>query len=172
MTANQSEYRRLERDIQAFFAACESAPATDARGEPLWDKNGLPLTVPGRTPTVAGLACALGFETRDAVLNYRGDAGCTRLMRRALLRVEACAEELLFDKDRTAAAKFVLINSFAGWSEKGLRETAPQSDLENALTRLTVQELQALAAGEAAGGDELAVEAGEKKGAACAGHPM
>jgi predicted ATPase len=64
------------------------------------------------------LALALGFNSRQALLNYQGKEEFHDTIVRAKARVERYAEERLYDNNGANGAKFSLANNFKGWSEK------------------------------------------------------
>ncbi|KAA5659602.1 hypothetical protein F3G60_33715, partial [Pseudomonas aeruginosa] len=66
-------------------------------------------------PTVTGLALALGFNSRQSLLNYQGKAEFMDTITRAKARVEQYTEERLFDRDGSNGAQFSLRNNFKGW---------------------------------------------------------
>lgn len=73
----------------------------------------------GKKPlTVTGLALALGFQSRQALLNYQGRKEFSAAIIRAKSRVEQYTEERLFDKEGANGAKFSLANNFDGWKDK------------------------------------------------------
>lgn len=82
------------------------------------DKNGYPIKTKERPLTITGLALALGFTTRQSLLNYEGDPAFLDTIKKAKSRIEQYAEERLFDKEGVNGAKFNLSNNFKGWSEK------------------------------------------------------
>ncbi len=108
----------IEQKIEAYFKSCEGEPLKDRDGTVLADKYGAPIIVGKRPPTVTGLALALGFSTRQSLLNYQGKKEFVDTITRAKSFVEKYAEERLFDREGVQGAKFSLINKFKGWSEK------------------------------------------------------
>ncbi len=108
----------MEEKIEEYFKGCERAPYLTPEGEPLTDKYGHICYKPARPPTITGLALALGFTSRQALLNYQGKDKFVDAVTRAKARVEMYTEERLFDKDGANGAKFSLANNFAGWKEK------------------------------------------------------
>jgi len=60
----------LQAAIDRYFDACEGKVLTDDDGNVLTDKKGRPIVVGAKPPTVTGLALALGFNSRQALLNY------------------------------------------------------------------------------------------------------
>ena len=108
----------LQEKIDAYFEVCKGRVLTDDDGIPYRDKNGIPIFIEVRPPTITGLALALGFASRQALLNYEGREEFNDTITRAKSRVECYAEERLFDKDGANGAKFNLANNFKGWKEK------------------------------------------------------
>ena len=108
----------IEQKIEAYFKSCEGEPLKDRDGTVLTDKYGAPLIVGRKPPTITGLALALGFSTRQSLLNYQGKKEFVDTITRAKSFVEKYAEERLFDRESVQGAKFSLVNNFKGWSEK------------------------------------------------------
>lgn len=108
----------IEQKIEAYFKSCEGEPLKDDNGVVLTDKYGAPIIVGRKPPTITGLALALGFTSRQALLNYQGKKEFVDTITRAKSFVEKYAEERLFDREGVQGAKFSLINNFKGWSEK------------------------------------------------------
>lgn len=113
----------MQKLIDAYFSDCKGYPLTvkGEDGEPrqVYDKYGLPIIIDAHPPTITGLALALGFKSRQALINYQvKDKGFDDTLTRAKSRVEEYAEERLFDKDGANGAKFSLANNFKGWAEK------------------------------------------------------
>lgn len=98
----------MQEKIDAYFESCR--------------ENGRPLTV-------TGLALAVGFNTRQALLNYQGKKEFVDTILRAKAVVEQYAEERLFDRDGANGAKFSLANNFAGWKEKQSIEADVNSEV-------------------------------------------
>lgn len=108
----------IQEKIDAYFKECEGRVLTDAEGNPLVDKYGYVIRVDVRPLTITGLALALGFTSRQALLNYQAKPEFVDTITRAKARVEQYAEERLYDKDGANGAKFNLANNFEGWKEK------------------------------------------------------
>lgn len=108
----------LEVLIEEYFKSCKGEVLKDSSGTPILNKWGQPVIINDRPPTVTGLALALGFASRQALLNYEGKEEFNDTITRAKSRVEQYAEERLFDRDGANGAKFSLANNFKGWSEK------------------------------------------------------
>lgn len=106
----------LQAAIDEYFKACEGRPLLDDKGQPVLLK-GLPVMLDACPPTVTGLALALGFAGRQALLNYQGRKQFKDAITRAKSRCEAYAEGRLFDRDGAHGAQFSLRCNF-GWSDK------------------------------------------------------
>ena len=77
----------------------------------MFNKFGSPVFVDVHPPTVTGLALALGFTSRQALLNYQAKPEFVDTITRAKARVEQYAEERLFDRDGSNGAQFSLRNT-------------------------------------------------------------
>jgi len=104
--------------IDQYFKQCEGEILLDKDGNPMLDKWGHPIIINKKPPTITGLALALGFTSRMALLNYQDRPEFVDTITRAKSRVEAYVESRLFDRDGAVGAKFSLINNFKGWSER------------------------------------------------------
>jgi len=107
----------MQKVIDKYFEDC-SGEYIVIDGQVVQDKNGNPIKTKERPLTITGLALALGFSGRQALLNYEGKPEFMDTIKRAKSRIEQYAEERLFDKDGVNGAKFNLSNNFKGWSEK------------------------------------------------------
>lgn len=112
----------LSRAIETYFASL-TRPMLNAAGEAVADKNGAPLMV-SRAATVSGLALFLGYRSREE-LERIGTKKEKALVERALLRIEAAAEEKLFEKDCFQGAKLFLSVNFKRWRTQ-------ETEMENA----------------------------------------
>ncbi len=110
--------KEIQEKIDAYFASCEGTVLRDSSGEAILNKFGQPVIIGEKPPTVTGLALALGFTSRQALLNYQAKEEFVDTITRAKSRVEQYTEERLFDKDGANGARFSLANNFKGWSEK------------------------------------------------------
>lgn len=108
----------MQKKIDAYFDDCNGKILYDEDGEPKCDKYGNIIIVGSKPFTITGLALALGFNSRQSLLNYQGKPEFMDTIMRAKARVECYAEERLFDKDGANGAKFSLANNFEGWKEK------------------------------------------------------
>lgn len=110
---------QMQEKIEEYFELCEGEPFYNEHGVPLvTDKGYLIYKIEPKPPTVTGLALALGFASRQALLNYQGKDEFNDTITRAKSRVEEYAESRLFDKEGSNGAKFSLANNFEGWREK------------------------------------------------------
>ena len=105
----------MQAAIDAYFKSCEGHPLLDDEGFPLTDRNGNPYIVDQRPLTVTGLALALGFATRQSLLDYEGKGKYQYIIQQAKLRIENYAEMRLYDKEGANGAKFNLQNNFRRW---------------------------------------------------------
>ena len=111
----------MQEKIDAYFASCEPELLRDGDGTPMLNKNGEPVYVGGRPMTIQGLALALGFTSRQSLLNYKAKREFVDTVTRARLRVEQYAAERLFDRDAQRGAQFTLAYGFgyARYAEDG-----------------------------------------------------
>lgn len=127
----------IEEKIESYFKKCEGKILRDDGGNPVFDKYGRIVIVDKHPPTVTGLAIALGFSTRQSLLNYQEKKEFVDTITRAKTMVEAYAEERLFDRDGCAGAQFSLKNNFVGWSDK------KQSDMDIEEQRARIEQVKA-----------------------------
>lgn len=107
----------IEEKIEQYFRECEGEPLLDDEGKQVVNKYGYPCYIKTpKPPTVTGLALALGFTTRQGLLNYQGKKEFLDTITRAKSRVEEYAESRLFDRDGANGAQFSLRNNFKGWN--------------------------------------------------------
>lgn len=107
----------MQKVIDKYFEDC-SGEYIVIDGAVAVDKHGNPIKTKERPLTITGLALALGFTTRQSLLNYEGKPEFVDTIKRAKSKIEQYAEERLYDKDGVNGAKFNLSNNFKGWSEK------------------------------------------------------
>ena len=106
----------LQAKIDAYFTECEGRPLLDEAGNQVTYK-GVPVTIGAHPPTVTGLAVALGFSGRQALLNYQAKKQFVDTITRAKARCETYAEERLYDREGANGAQFSLRCNF-GWNDK------------------------------------------------------
>lgn len=122
----------IQEKIDAYFEECKGKILTDDEGNIITDKYGEAIYIDKKPLTITGLALALGFNSRQSLLNYQDKEEFVDTITRAKARVEQYAEERLFDKNGANGAKFSLANNFEGWKEKQEIE-AKVSKLEDLL---------------------------------------
>ncbi|HIU48799.1 MAG TPA: hypothetical protein IAB04_05500 [Candidatus Avimonoglobus intestinipullorum] len=110
--------KEMQRLIDKYFRDCKGKVLKDKQGKVMMDKWGAPIVIECRPPTVTGLALALGFNSRQSLLNYQGKKEFMDTITRAKSRVECYTEERLFDKEGAAGAKFSLRNNFKNWQDR------------------------------------------------------
>lgn len=122
----------MQEKIDEYFKKCEGEAWLDSEtGNPLYTEKGcLIYKVEPKPPTVTGLALALGFTSRQALLNYQAKEEFVDTVTRAKSKVEEYAETRLFDRDGANGAKFSLANNFVGWREK--QDINVEGDVKNA----------------------------------------
>lgn len=108
--------KAMQEAIDAYFEACKGEPIIGDNGLPMCDKYGQPFIINAKPPTITGLALALGFTGRQALLDYQARPEFTDTVTRAKSRCEEYAEGRLYDKDGANGAKFSLGCNF-GWRE-------------------------------------------------------
>lgn len=148
--------------IDRYFDSCGQQYLRDDNGDiVLSEKTGRPMVIGEKVPTVTGLALALGFSCRQALINYQAKEEFVDTVTRAKSRIEEYVESRLFDRDGVQGAKFSLKNNFKGWSEAGSAEnTGDNSGIQAFLlaTKPTAEQLKALFADEAADIEEDGIE--------------
>lgn len=116
----------IQELIDEYFERCKGEPLM-VDGQPYLDKNGLPILINSRPPTITGLALALGFHSRQSLLNYQAKKEFMDTITRAKMQVEEYCEIRLFDKDGQRGAQFSLEHNFR-WA----RDSKNDSDDDNA----------------------------------------
>lgn len=113
----------IEEKINNYFESCKGEILMNKQtGEPILTKYGQPVIVNAKPPTVTGLALALGFTSRQSLLNYQAKKEFMDTITRAKMVVEEYTEGRLFDKDGSNGAKFSLMNNFKGWNDRIITE--------------------------------------------------
>ena len=121
----------IQEKIDKYFEECEGKVLEDKDGNPILNKYGGVIIMGSKPPTVTGLALALGFSTRQSLLNYQEQDEFLDTITRAKSRVEQYAEERLFDRDGSHGAQFSLRNNFKGWKSKDIEETEDVSTVDD-----------------------------------------
>ncbi|MCQ2439765.1 MAG: DNA-packaging protein [Oscillospiraceae bacterium] len=117
----------MQKKIDAYFEDCEGRPMI-VDGEPVYDKEGEPIFVGQHPPTVTGLALALGFASRQSLIEYQGKRAFGDTITRAKLRCEEYAERRLYDRDGTRGAEFSLRVNFK-WRDSSKDAVVPEGSV-------------------------------------------
>lgn len=118
----------LQAAIDAYFEDCQGKPLLDDSGGVVTDKYGVPIIVGAHPPTVTGLAYALGFSSRKALLDYQGRKAFCNTITRAKLYIESYTEQRLFDRDGINGAKFSLEHNFRWRSDNPSEDTLARAE--------------------------------------------
>lgn len=108
---------QMQELIDKYFDDCAGTELKDRDGDTIVDKYGVPVIIGQHPPTITGLALALGFSSRQSLLNYQGKGEFFDTISRAKLKIEQYTEERLFDREGVNGAKFSLTNNFKGWKD-------------------------------------------------------
>ena len=121
--------KEIQEKIDKYFNDCKGEILKDSDGNVILDKNGMPIIYNSQPLTITGLALALGFNSRQTLLNYQAKKEFMDTINRAKLIVENYSEKRLYDRDGVNGAKFNLSNNFEGWKEKQSIEADVNSDV-------------------------------------------
>lgn len=104
---------QIERLIEAYFESCKGEILRDKGGDIVFNqKDGTPVWVNRKPPTIPGLALALGFSSKQSLYNYKARKEFMDSISRAQTRVEQYTAERLFDRDSQRGAQFALEYAF------------------------------------------------------------
>lgn len=109
--------KAMKKKIDEYFEKCKGTLAVDHYGDPVIDRMGNPIYLDKKPPTLTGLALALGFKTRSALMRYKAKKEFLDLVLEAKTRIELYNEEQLYSRDGSKGAIFNLSRNFAGWQE-------------------------------------------------------
>lgn len=107
----------IQEKIEKYFKECEGKLLKDDDGNTVFNKSGKPVIFDEKPPTITGLALALGFTSRQSLLDYQAKKEFVDTITRAKSRVEKYTEERLFDREGYNGAQFSLRNNFKGWND-------------------------------------------------------
>lgn len=110
----KKSFKEMEKRINEYFELCKGELLVKD-GEPVLDKQGKPIRINEKPPTVTGLALAAGFNSRRELLSYRGNEKFGGLLMRAISRCEEYAESKLYDS--SAGIKYHLVSNFEDWGD-------------------------------------------------------
>jgi len=102
----------MEIVIADYFELCKGRLLKDDDGELVYDKKGKPIWVDVKSPTITGLALHLGFNSRQALINYQGKPEFNYTITRAKALCEEYAEQQLYTRDGARGAEFTLSRNF------------------------------------------------------------
>lgn len=102
--------------IDEYFERCKGEWLKDDNGDMVFNKFGSPIRVDEKPPTVTGLSLALGFSSRQSLLNYQAKKEFMDTITRAKAMCEEYAERRLYDRDGSRGAEFSLRHNFK-WAE-------------------------------------------------------
>ena len=104
---------QIEGLIEAYFESCKGELLRDKDGKIVFNqKDGEPVWVGRKPPTIPGLALALGFSSRQSLYNYKAKKEFVDTISRAQTRVEQYTAEKLFERDSQRGAQFALEYGF------------------------------------------------------------
>lgn len=112
--------RVIQKKINDYLES-RKTPLRAKDGTLLTDEEGALLYETTRPLTVTGLARALGFSSREAML-AETDEKSAEAIASALLAIEEFAEEKLFYKESFSGTKLFLSVNFPRWQKEGARE--------------------------------------------------
>lgn len=107
----------LQAAIDKYFEGAQGKPLLDDNGNVMTDKHGNPVFVGQYPLTITGLALALGFNSRQTLLNYQGRKKFMDTIMRAKCVCEAYTEGRLYDRDGARGAQFSLERNFKWGSD-------------------------------------------------------
>jgi len=71
----------------------------------------------GRVPTTTGLALAIGFNSRQSLLNYEEKPAFVDTIKRAKLRLEAAIEDALVNRNGSVTGLIFNLKNNYGWKD-------------------------------------------------------
>lgn len=128
--------------VDEYFKSREGMPLKDKDDNYILDKWGNMVIIGCKAPTIAGLALALGFNSRQSLLNYQAKPLFMDVILRAKARLQEYWEESLFDRDKTNGAKFALTQYVGDSIEKErmkLQKDRDEFDRMIAMERLNIE---------------------------------
>lgn len=114
----------LQAACNAYFDSCRGYYRRDDTGAYVLDKRGCPILDGSQPLTISGLQIALGFRSRQSLIDYGKRQPFASIVQRARLRIENYAEERLYDKEGCMGAKWTLTACF-GWGHESSSEDKP-----------------------------------------------
>lgn len=109
--------------VDRYFEERDGKLLTDEGGNPVLNRSGAPVIEGKKPPTIPGLALALGFRSRQSLLNYQAKRDFQDIISDAKLRVEEYTEErLLTGKGKEVQCSFCNTVLRAGMSSQQNRK--------------------------------------------------
>jgi len=106
----------LQTAIDTYFNSCKRAKR-EKDGDLVVDANGDIVYEIFKPITITGLGLALGFTSRQSLLNYQGKSEFMDTITRAKFLCEDYSVNRAYDKEGFNGAKFNLTNNY-GWVDK------------------------------------------------------
>lgn len=104
--------------IDAYIASCQPSPLVLEDGSVVLDKQGQPVMMGGRVPSLPGAALWLGYSSKQSLYNRAAGAQeCQDALDKLLLYIEDYAVQRLYTRDGARGAIFCLGVNF-GWREQ------------------------------------------------------
>ena len=115
----------MQKEIDNYLDSCKIEYLRDENGEIVQNCKGEPVILSNKRSTVAGLALALGFATRQSLIDYThrtddDDKPFVDAITRAKLTIEDATAQAAFERDSARGACFLLQNGFGYREEKGV----------------------------------------------------
>lgn len=115
----------MQKAIDGYLDSCKTEYLRDENGEIVQNCKGEPVILSNKRATVAGLALALGFATRQSLIDYThrtddDDKPFVDAITRAKLFIEDATAQAAFERDSARGACFLLQNGFGYREEKGV----------------------------------------------------
>lgn len=107
----------MQKLVDQYFEECGGEILLDKDGNPRLTKYDEVIYIKSTPPSIAGLSYALGFTSRQSLLNYADKPEFMDIITRAKLRIEIYNNSRLYDKDGVQGAKFNLTVNY-GYVDK------------------------------------------------------
>lgn len=104
--------------VDKYFRSCRGEIVRTLQGEPILNKYGEVVVIGAKPMTVSGLTLALGFNSRQSLLNYTNKPEFMDVITRAKLIIYEYWETRLFDKEGANGAKFCIVNHVEGFNRR------------------------------------------------------
>lgn len=123
---------RAQIAVDKYFASCEPEYWKDEKGGTMLDSKKHPIIKSWQHPTVAGLAMAVGYATRESFMQATmGDTEYSRVLMRARFKIEQAHEDNLYNPG--SAGSIFALKNIAGWTDK---QEVKQDIVANVSTKL------------------------------------